>query len=134
MLVVSKDKSKIDRLKKKLSKSFDMNDLGPAQHILRIKISHDRKVKKLWLSLESYIVCVLDKFNMKNSKPISTPLAAHFKLSLQQNPLMEKEMEEMKSIPYASALRSLMYSMACIRPDIAHVVGVVSRFLANHGK
>jgi len=48
MLVVGKNKSKIGRLKKELSKFFDMKDLGPAQHILRIKISRDSKVKKLW--------------------------------------------------------------------------------------
>jgi hypothetical protein len=27
-----------------------------------------------------------------------------------------------------------MYSMVCTRPDIAHAVGVVSRFLSNPGK
>ena len=37
MLVVGKDKSKIDRLKKEFSKSFDMKDLGPAQYILAIR-------------------------------------------------------------------------------------------------
>ena len=51
MPMVGKDKSKIDRLKKKLSKSFDVNDLELAQHILRIKNSHYMKAeKKLWLS------------------------------------------------------------------------------------
>lgn len=40
----------------------------------------------------------------------------------------------MKNIPYASAVSSLMYAMVCTRPDIAHSVGVVSRFLANPGK
>ena len=34
MLVAGKDKSKIDRLKKELSKSFDMTGLGPIQYIL----------------------------------------------------------------------------------------------------
>ena len=40
----------------------------------------------------------------------------------------------MKQIPYASAIGSLMYDMVCTRPDIAHTVGVVSRFLSNPGK
>ena len=47
MLVVGKDKSKIDRLKKELNKSFDIKDLEPSQHILRIKISRDRRANKL---------------------------------------------------------------------------------------
>jgi ATP-binding cassette subfamily B (MDR/TAP) protein 1 len=71
---------------------------------------------------------------MKNSKPVSTPLATHFKLSAQQSPSTEKEKEAIKNIPYASAVGSLMYTMVCTRPDIAHAVGIVSRFLANPGK
>ena len=40
----------------------------------------------------------------------------------------------MKIVPYASAVGSLMYAMVCTRPDIAHAVRVVSRFLSNLGK
>ncbi|XP_071921747.1 disease resistance protein At4g27190-like [Coffea arabica] len=40
----------------------------------------------------------------------------------------------MKKVPYASAVSSLMYAMVCTRPDIADVVGVVSRYLSNPGK
>lgn len=71
---------------------------------------------------------------MKDAKPVGTPLAAHFKLSVDLCPCDDKEKEEMSKIPYASAVGSLMYAMVCTRPDIAHSVGVVSRFLANPGK
>jgi ATP-binding cassette subfamily B (MDR/TAP) protein 1 len=37
-------------------------------------------------------------------------------------------------VPYSSAVGSLMYAMVCTRPDIAHAVGMVSRFLSNPGK
>ena len=40
----------------------------------------------------------------------------------------------MSRIPYSSAVGSLMYAMVCTRPDIAHVVGVVSRYMNNPGK
>ena len=40
----------------------------------------------------------------------------------------------MKKVPYASVIGSLMYAMVCSRPDIAHAVGVVSRFLSNPSK
>jgi hypothetical protein len=40
----------------------------------------------------------------------------------------------MKKVPYASAVGSLMYAMVCTRHDIAHSVGVASRFLSNPGK
>ncbi|RVW76575.1 Retrovirus-related Pol polyprotein from transposon TNT 1-94 [Vitis vinifera] len=36
----------------------------------------------------------------------------------------------MSKVPYASAIGSLMYVMVCTRLDIAHAVGVVSRFIS----
>ena len=50
MLIIGHDSSKIDRLKKELSKYFSMNDLGSSKQILGMKISRDRKNRKLWLS------------------------------------------------------------------------------------
>ena len=40
----------------------------------------------------------------------------------------------MSKVPYASVIGSLMYAMVCTRPDIAHAVGVVSRFMSRPGK
>ncbi|RVW42665.1 Retrovirus-related Pol polyprotein from transposon TNT 1-94 [Vitis vinifera] len=40
----------------------------------------------------------------------------------------------MRKVPYASVMGSLMYVMVRTRLDIAHVVGVVNRFLSNPGK
>ncbi|KAF5931528.1 hypothetical protein HYC85_027699 [Camellia sinensis] len=68
---------------------------------------------------------------MDKAKPVGCPLAGHFKLSSNQCPTSEKDKEEMLKIPYSSAVGSLMYVMVCTRPDIAHSVGVVSRFLSN---
>ncbi|GJX69857.1 putative RNA-directed DNA polymerase [Tanacetum coccineum] len=45
-----------------------------------------------------------------------------------------KNTEKMDRFPYASTVGSLMYAMVCTRPDLAHGVGVVSRFLSNPGK
>ena len=40
----------------------------------------------------------------------------------------------MKSVPYAPAVGSLMYAMVATRPDIAHAIGVVRRFMHNPGR
>ncbi|RDX81980.1 hypothetical protein CR513_37292, partial [Mucuna pruriens] len=47
MLIVG---NRIDRLKKQLSESFAMKDMGAAKQILGIRIIRDRQAKKLWLS------------------------------------------------------------------------------------
>ena len=65
---------------------------------------------------------------MTETKVVSTPFAKHFNLSTTQSPSTNIEKNEMSSIPYSSTVGNLMYAMICIRPDIAHVVGTVSRF------
>ena len=90
MLIVGHDKNKINRLKKYLGSKFAMKDLGPAQQILGMQIMRDRKNKSLWLSQEKYIKKVLDRFNMKDVKPIGSPLASNFKLSTDLCPHSDK--------------------------------------------
>jgi hypothetical protein len=37
----------------------------------------------------------------------------------------------MSSIPYSSAVGSLMYVIVCTRPDIAHAMGLVNNYMNN---
>ena len=71
---------------------------------------------------------------MQNAKLVSTPFTSHFKLSKEMCPKAQEEMDYMSKVTYASAVGSLMYAMVCTRPDIAHAVGVVSRYMNNPGK
>ncbi|KAH9724990.1 hypothetical protein KPL70_007698 [Citrus sinensis] len=46
---------------------------------------------------------------------------------------IERESED--KIPYnSSVVGSIMYVMVCTRPDLAHEVGVINRFMRNQGK
>ena len=81
MLIVGQDSKKIGKLKKEMSKTFDMKDLGPTQQILGIQICRDSNAKKLWLSREEYAEWVLAKFNIKDTNLVSMPIIGHFKLS-----------------------------------------------------
>ena len=71
---------------------------------------------------------------MNEAKPVSTPLGSHFKLSKEQSPKIEEERDHMSKVPYTSAIGSLMYAMVCTMSDIAHAVGVVSRFMSRPRK
>ena len=50
ILIVGRNVSRIDKLKKQLSKSFSIKDLGPVKKILGIRIERDRASKKLYMS------------------------------------------------------------------------------------
>ncbi|GJV19240.1 retrovirus-related pol polyprotein from transposon TNT 1-94 [Tanacetum coccineum] len=108
MLVAAPNKDRINKLKAQLAREFKMKDLGPANKILGMQIHRD--------------------------KPISNPFATNVKLSSKMSPSSKKERMEMSRVPYASAVGSLMFAMICTRPDIAHAVGVVSRYMAELGR
>ena len=77
---------------------------------------------------------MLSRFRVNDAKTRTTPLANHFKLSKEQSPKTVEERDHMALVPYASSVGSLMYAMVCTRPDLAHGVGVVSRYMANPRK
>ena len=81
MLIATKSMIEVNKLKSLLSKEFNMKDLGAAKKILGMEIHKDRASRRLWLSQHSYVKRVLEKFNMDNAKPVSIPLANHFRLS-----------------------------------------------------
>ena len=68
------------------------------------------------------------------TKPVSTLLAYHFKLSAQLYPSTDVEREYILQVPYSNAMVSLMYAIVCIRPDILHTIGIVRRYIHNSGK
>ena len=111
-----------------------MKNLVVAKQILGMRIVKDKTNDTLKLSQLEYVKKILSRFNMNEAKPMSTPLGNHFKLSKEQSPKTEKERNHMSKVPYALVIGSLMYVMVCTRPNIAHVVGVVSRFMSRPGK
>ncbi|CAA7036370.1 unnamed protein product [Microthlaspi erraticum] len=131
MLVVAKDIKEITRLKHILSREFEMKDLGAARRILGIDIFRDRKRGILQLSQQDYLERVLKDYGMLESRSVQTPIGTHFKLSSTKAEDMADTEIEMKDISYSNAVGSLMYAMVSTRPDIAHAVGLVSRFMSS---
>ena len=70
---------------------------------------------------------------MQECKPIKVPIPVGVRLSIEQCPKTQEEEEGMSHVPYASVVGSLMYAMVCTRADIAHAVGVLSRYMSKPG-
>ena len=111
-----------------------MKYLGVVIYILGMEIKRDLAKRKLWLNQRKYVETILQRFNMHDSKLVKVHIPVRVKLSIEQCPMTQEEEEDMSHVPYASAAGSLMYVMVCTRLDIAHVVGVLSRFMSKPGK
>ncbi|WJZ97087.1 hypothetical protein VitviT2T_015721 [Vitis vinifera] len=131
ILLATDDKGLLHEVKQFLSKNFDMNDMGETSYVIDIKIHRDRFQGILGLSQETYINKVLERFQMKNCSPSVSPIVKGDRFNLDQCPKNDLEREQMKNIPYASAVGSLMYAQVCTRPDITFVVGMLGRYQSN---
>ena len=99
MLIACKHRAEVEKLKTELMAVFEIKDLGPAAKILGMQIKRDRHAKTLFLTQFGYLKKVVSRFGMVNSKPVTTPVAAHFKLSKQQEPGEEADIDLMRRIP-----------------------------------
>ncbi|KAJ9552448.1 hypothetical protein OSB04_016493 [Centaurea solstitialis] len=107
ILLIGNDVPTLQSVKSWLSRCFQMKDLAEAAYILGIKIYRNRSKRLIGLS----------QMLSKTQCPVSSP-----------------EQDRMKSVPYASAIGSIMYAMLCTRPDVAYSVSVTSRYQQNPGE
>ncbi|KAE8681185.1 Detected protein of unknown function [Hibiscus syriacus] len=49
-------------------------------------------------------------------------------------PKTDKEAEDMAKVSYSNAVGCLMYAMVCTRPDLAHIVSQVCKYMSKPGK
>ncbi|KAJ9538856.1 hypothetical protein OSB04_031589 [Centaurea solstitialis] len=150
ILLIGNDVPTLQSVKSWLSKCFQMKDLGEAAYILGIKIYRNRSKRliglraclvgfpltttKQALSQSTYIDKVLKRFRMDKSKKGFIPMQHGIVLSKTQCPVSSQDQDRMKSVPYASAIGSIMYAMLCTRPDVAYSVSVTSRYQQNPGE
>ena len=107
--------------------------MGDASYVIGIKIFRDRHNGILGLSQETYINRVLEKFRMKDCSPHIAPIMKWDRFNLNQCPNNDFEKEQMKNIPYALVVGSIMYVQVCTIPDIAFVVSILGRYQSNPG-
>ncbi|KAJ9561641.1 hypothetical protein OSB04_006801 [Centaurea solstitialis] len=117
-----------------LRKCFQMKDLEEDAYILGIKIYRNRSRRLIGLSQSTYIDKILKRFRMDESKKGFIPMQHGIVLSKAQCPKSSQDKDRMKSIPYASAIGSIMYAMLCTRPDVAYSESVTSRYQQNPGE
>ena len=130
LLLVTNDTAQLTAIKAALSRRFDMKDMGEAHFILGVQITRDRLNRRLCLSQAEYVRTILERFGMRDCKPVATPMATGVKL-LKDDVDGESAGECADSKPYASAVGALMYAALATRPDIAYAVTALCQFMAK---
>jgi hypothetical protein len=137
MAIAAQTKASIVDFKTKLTRMFEITDLGSLRHMLGLQIVRDRAKQSITITQTTYIRTVLKRYGMEDCAPVSTPLTVKASLSKEQSPANEEEKrqyaEVAKGFSYAECLGAVLY-MTQTRPDIQYAVGICSQFTSNPGK
>lgn len=118
-LVVSRDRKLLDSLIDYLKKNFELKVMD-CESYLGFQVLRDKKHNWLKLQQAHYADKILEKFNMLDCKPASTPEEVGA-VDLSDAPRLPPD------APFKELVGSLLYLVTCTRPDIAHAVSVASR-------
>jgi len=78
----------------------------------------------IFISQKKYVQDILDRFQMKDCNPVSTPTEFGLKLN------KDHEEKKVDSTLYKQIVGSLMY-LTATRPDIMYSVSLISRYMEN---
>jgi hypothetical protein len=99
-----------------------------------IKLLPNHRNRMIGLSQASYIDMVLAMFTMLDSKKWLLPSRHGFPFTKETCPKTLQEEEQMRVVPFASAIGSFVYAMLySTRLDICFAVGMVNRYQSNLG-
>lgn len=107
--------------KRMMNTRFKMKDLGKLKYFIGVEF--DQGDEYIKVSQKRYLSKVLERFDMLNCKPRSTP--AEQKLE------SDEDEEEVDSKSYREIIGSLVYAMVLTRPDICWIVTRLSQFLSK---
>ncbi|CAI7852387.1 unnamed protein product [Closterium sp. NIES-54] len=124
LVLLAEDSADLAAVKKALQARLLCKDLGEIRHYHGMEIRRDRAARTISLSQSFYIQSILERFEMSQAKPVSTPLPANHQLTALAIPAPSSELR-----PYPEHVGSLMYAMMCTRPNLAYPLSVLSRFV-----
>ena len=120
MIITGDDSVGIHSLQHFLSQHFEMKDLGILNYFLGLEVTSSSD--GYYLFQAKYVSDFLSKVDIIDNKTVSTPLEYNAKLKLLDG-------EPISDAPcYRQLVGSLIY-LIVTRPDISHVVGMVSKFM-----
>ena len=128
-----RDKEEFQAFLEALKKRFVLKDVGMPKSILGMNLTYDKQRKVIHLDHHQYVEQILERHRMENAKSHSTP-ASEEQLGPEHCPTTDSQRLEMQQYPYRALVGELLYLAHMSRPDISHIVGVLSRFLENPGK
>ena len=129
MVLATKNKKKLEEVKRALCAQFEVKDLGELHYILGVTVNQIYEKNSIWIGQPAYTASIIEKFGMENAKSVATPVSSGVKLvkATEKDELIDAGL-------YQSAVGSLQYLSTMTRPDISYAVSNVAKFCSKPTK
>jgi len=122
LIVTGSNVNEIETFRGQMMKEFEMTDLGKLTYFLGMEFTEISE--GLVMHQMKYASYMLKRFNMLSCNPTSSPAEVNLKLVINED---EELVDSILSKQIAVSLRYLCNR----RPDIAYVVGIISKFMSE---
>ena len=123
LILIAKSLSEIQQMKDSLSKTFRMKDMGQLRYCLGINF--ELTEQGISLCQKQYLIKLLERYMLTEANTVTTPVDPNVKLVKD-----DSYSKKVDAAQYQSMVGSLLHAARATRPDIAHAVGIVSKFNA----
>lgn len=123
LVIATADKRGLNKFKTYLMQKFKMVDLNEIKLFLGMRIIRNNNM--LTIDQTEYIKSLLDKFEMSDCNPVSTPFESKVDYSKLNDDVYYES-------PCRQAIGCLMYLMICTRPDLSISVNLLSRYMTKN--
>ena len=139
--VADADEAEAEEIIKKIKSQYDVSEGGEVKFLLGLHIQ--RTPVSLTINQKAYLERVLERADMSNCIPVSTPeeagvklttfgsVSAHDDTSSDKPANGTEPLDEDDKVKYGSIVGGLLYAAVWTRPDIAHAVGELTRFMRD---
>ncbi|RZC16945.1 Retrovirus-related Pol polyprotein from transposon RE1 [Glycine soja] len=122
IIITGNSSAELSKLIATLAARFSLKDLGCLSYFLGVEVIPS--AAGMFLSQRKYVIDLLHKSGMTNTKPASTPLSASVQLLKDSGDLLPSPKE------YRTLVGSLQY-LSLTRPDIAFSTNKLAQFMQN---
>ncbi|KAJ1044138.1 hypothetical protein NDA10_007283 [Ustilago hordei] len=124
MLITSPSRDEVDRAKREIMDKWETQDNGRVKEFLGIKITRDRRRRRISLGLTAYIKEMVNKWLGGANEKSWIPM-----LSV-ANTAGGERCEPKRAKRYQELVGQLLWVSNTARPDIAFAVGVLARYMS----
>ena len=123
IVVAAKTTLEIQTVLDGLQKRWKMTELGEISHILGLKVTRNRKAKKIWLTQPAYIERLIERFPGHPTRKRTTPLGSKGNADNAGDLVPLSRFQEI--------VGCLQWIATCTRPDISFAASYLARYTAE---